>query len=352
MSKFNAIGIMSGTSLDGVDLAFCSFSENKPGAFEIVQGETSAYSVLWTNKLANASQLNAVEFEKLKVDYSLEIAHTVDRFRNKFGLPRPDILAFHGHTIFHRPDLGFTTQLGCGATLATSTGIPTVFDFRSGNVALGGQGAPLVPIGDAQLFPMFDACVNLGGFANISLKDDGKITAFDICPANIVLNEYALKCGQKFDDGGSIAKSGKVHENTLAALNKLNYYSEKPPKSLGREWYEECLQPLLRQSTLSDKEILATVCEHIAVQVAKVVPENEVNQVLLTGGGVFNTHLINRIKHHTQAAVIIPEDTIVEFKEALIFAYMGWLRMLGKTNCQSHYTGSSRDLCAGSIHLA
>lgn len=352
MSKFNAIGIMSGTSLDGVDLAYCSFAENKPGAFEIVQGETVKYSSLWADNLSNASHLSAVAYEKLNVDYSLLIAQMVDRFRNKFGLPRPDILAFHGHTIFHRPDLGFTTQLGCGATLATSTGIPTVFDFRSGNVALGGQGAPLVPIGDAQLFPVFEACLNLGGFANISLKNAGKITAFDVCPANIALNEYAQKSGLPFDDKGSLAKSGNVHENTLAALNKLKYYAEKPPKSLGREWYEECLQPLLRQSALSNQDILATVCEHIAIQIAEVIPDNKVKQVLATGGGVFNTHLVNRIKHHTQAKVVIPEDTIVEFKEALIFAYMGWLRILGETNCQSHYTGSSRDLCAGSIHLA
>lgn len=352
MSTFHAIGIMSGTSLDGIDLAFCSFSENKPGAFEIVRAQTIPYTQYWSDQLQRATQMNAAELVKLNTKYALHVAEMVDVFRVTHMLPRPNILAFHGHTLFHRPDLGFTFQLGSGSQLATATGIPTVSDFRSGNVTLGGQGAPLVPIGDAHLFSTFGACLNLGGFGNISLKNGEKIIAFDICPVNMALNEFAQKLGAPYDKNGEWAANGSVHQPTLDALNTLDFYHRPPPKSMGREWYEECLQPILHAAKLSHQDTLATYCEHIAVQVGLAIPDTDSMRLLVTGGGAHNQFLVDRIRQHTKAEVEIPDPVIVDFKEALIFAYMGWLRYLHKTNCLSNYTGSSRDLSAGSLHLA
>lgn len=352
MSNFSAIGIMSGTSLDGIDLAFCSFSENKPGAFEIVQAQTIPYSQYWIDQLQRSIHMSGIELVKLNTEYALHIAEAVDVFLLTHTLPRPNILAFHGHTLFHRPDMGFTYQLGSGSQLATATGIPTVSDFRSGNVTLGGQGAPLVPIGDADLFGAFRACLNLGGFGNISLKDGEKIVAFDICPVNMALNEFAQKLGAPYDKNGEWAASGNVHRSTLEALNTLDYYQKPPPKSMGREWYEECVMPILQSAQIPHQDTLATYCEHIAIQISRTIPDEGYTRMLVTGGGAHNLHLIKCIRQHTNAEVVVPDQTIVDFKEALIFAYMGWLRYLHKANCLSNYTGGSRDLSAGSLHLA
>lgn len=352
MSNFNAIGIMSGTSLDGIDIAYCSFDVNKPGAFEIIKAETFSYPSKWKSALQEAASCSGLKLAELTVSYSNYVAELVDRFRVANKLARPDILAFHGHTIFHQPENGFTFQLGSPAILATASGIATVGDFRSGNVNLGGQGAPLVPIGDANLFNNFDACLNLGGFGNISIINSAKIIAFDICPVNIALNGLAAKVGESYDDEGKLAAAGKVDQVTLDNLNSLPFYDQAPPKSLGREWYESVILPMLQNSEITTVDLLATYCEHIAIQISRAIPDQTVKRILVTGGGAHNSYLMERIKNRVEAEVVIPDYSLVDFKEALIFAYIGWLRFRHETNCLSGYTGSSRDLCSGSLHLA
>lgn len=348
---FSAIGIMSGTSLDGLDLAYCSFEINEPKNFSIVRAETLPYSGEWLELLKVAERTSGLQLAKLHSDYAGLVAEMVNDFIASNNLQTPDILAFHGHTLFHRPDLGFTFQLGSGAVLAAQTGIDTVSDFRSANVAIGGQGAPLVPIGDAYLFSEYDACLNLGGFGNISYSQQAKLMAFDICPVNMALNEWANKKGLPYDKNGDLAARGIVHAATLDALNNLSFYKKSPPKSLGREWYEECFRPVLKLASLSVENTLATICEHVAHQVAKALDGNNIETVLTTGGGAHNQFLIEKITAHSSAKIIVPDIEVTDFKEALTFAYLGLLRIQQHSNILSSYSGSKRDHCAGTLHL-
>jgi len=344
------VGIMSGTSLDGLDLAFCEFDALAPEKFKITAAETTGYPEVWQQNLRACETCSAAQLAEFHVSYSNYVAEQVLTFLSKHSLPQPDLLAFHGHTIFHQPNAGFTYQLGSGAALAAKSGIKTVSDFRTANVVLGGQGAPLVPIGDLHLFAKHTACLNLGGFANISLKtQNGGLIAFDICPANMALNELAKEYNLDYDAGGKLASSGNVNQELLSQLNQLDFYAQKPPKSLGREWYLFFASPILSSAEISTENKLATFCEHIAIQVAKSAEDSA--DMLITGGGAKNSFLVKRIRHHFNGSVNIPDETVVDFKEALIFAYLGLLRVLEKPNCQSQYTGSIRDHCAGSLHL-
>ena len=349
--QFTAIGIMSGTSLDGLDLAYCTFEINEPKNFSIVRAETLPYSIEWLELLKMAGRTSSLQLAKIHADYARMVADLVNKFIVKNKLPAPDILAFHGHTLFHRPDLGFTFQLGSGSVLAAQTGIDTVSDFRSGNVAIGGQGAPLVPIGDANLFGQYDACLNLGGFGNISYHRQKKLIAFDICPVNMALNEWASKKRLPYDKDGVLASKGKVHETTLDALNNLSFYKKIPPKSLGREWYEECFRPVLKIAALSVEDTLATICAHVGHQVANSFQDNSIKTILATGGGAHNRFLIKTIAANCSAKLIVPESEITDFKEALTFAFLGLLRVQQKPNCLSSYSGSEHDHCAGTLHL-
>jgi anhydro-N-acetylmuramic acid kinase len=242
---------------------------------------------------------------------------------------KPDFIASHGHTIFHRPDLKMTLQIGDGETLAKLCGIPVVSDFRTGDVALGGQGAPLVPIGDELLFGNYDACLNLGGFSNVSfLNDFGKRIAYDISPVNIVLNQLASLVGKAYDNNGSMAAAGIVIDEMLNELNSLNYYLASYPKSLGREWVESNVNPILNkfeQFPLNDR--IATFTVHTAQQIAKNLEGRK--NVLVTGGGAYNDFLISKIREISDTEVIIPDKNLIEFKEALVFAFLGALRIKG-----------------------
>lgn len=352
MSTFTAIGIMSGTSLDGLDLAYCIFDTDNPAAFEIVQAVTFAYPSDWKLQLSNAGSYSAFELVKLNTTYSIYCADRVREFLNTNGLSEPEILAFHGHTVFHQPEIGITFQLGSPAVLATQSGITTVGDFRTGNVSLGGQGAPLVPVGDVHLFGNYDARLNLGGFGNISFGSGDRLMAFDICPVNMALNEMAETAGKSYDDNGSMAASGQINDRLLQALNSLPFYQKEPPKSLGREWYEQNFRPVLSKLDCSPEDTLATLCEHIAIQISDSLTDRSVGRMIATGGGAHNTYLMDRIRHHCDIRVDVPEKNIIDFKEALVFAYLGWLRWKHEINCFSSYTGSKKDHCSGSIHLA
>jgi anhydro-N-acetylmuramic acid kinase len=342
-----AVGVMSGTSLDGIDIALCRFSECGNGwNFQIIDAETVSYPSSWIEKLNNAPGLNAEEFLILHNEYGRYTGELIKEFL--FMKESPKLVASHGHTIFHQPDKKFTFQLGNGASIAASTLITTVCDFRNLDVALSGQGAPLVPIGDQLLFPEFDYCLNIGGFANISYKLNGIRLAFDTCPANIILNELARQKGNPYDQDGRIGASGSIHESLLLKLNNLNYYHQKPPKSLGREWVDNQIIPMLSNSGISIEDQAATIYEHIAFQISEVI--NKTGTVLLTGGGAKNLFLIEKLKEKSSCQLILPDEKLIDFKEALIFAFLGLLAFTGHVNVLCSVTGSIQDHVGGVIY--
>lgn len=346
---FLAIGVMSGTSLDGLDLAAAEiWYKDGNWQFKLLQATNISYNEKWEQRLKQSPSMTGEELTRLHFKYGKFVAKQVRKFVDLNNL-HPDLIASHGHTVFHQPDEGFTLQIGSGEVIAKISGIRTIADFRTGDVALGGQGAPLVPVGDRLLFSEYDFCLNLGGFANISFKNNGNHIAFDICPVNIVLNPLSEKFGLKFDRDGELGRQGKVDHDLLVQLNSLAFYSGKHPKSLGREWVEKYVFPILQNSSASDIDKLHTFYEHIAIHVAACVSGK--GKMLVTGGGAFNTYLIERIKAHCSAEITLPEPELIEFKEALVFAFLGVLRWLGIDNCLASVTGASRNNSSGVIYL-
>ncbi len=338
---------MSGTSLDGLDIAAVEFQRHaEKWEFEIITAETVSYSPEWRKKLENAPALSGEKLIKLHAEYGTWIGERISEFIKTCSF-KPDLIASHGHTVFHQPEKNFTFQLGNGYSIAAATKTTTVADFRAGDVALGGQGAPLVPAGDRLLFQAYDYCLNLGGFANISFGEDGIRKAFDICPVNFIFNYFAEKKGLPFDKNGALGKTGKVIPVLLDKLNKISFYQQQPPKSLGREWMEKCFMPLLSSSGFADSDILRTVYEHVALQIAICLKGNR--SVLVTGGGANNKFLIELLQNKTEAVIVIPPEQIIDYKEALIFAFLGLLKILGKINCYASVTGATNDSSAGTI---
>lgn len=358
MKEYNVVGIMSGTSLDGMDIALCHFKENNENwDFKILKAKTYAYDDDWKERLSTAASLSGLELIKLHKEYGKYTGKLVNKFLTGI-IQKTDLIASHGHTVFHLPEQQLNFQLGDGAMIAATTGINTVNDFRTLDVALNGQGAPLVPVGDYFLFRKYDACINLGGFANVSFEnDDKKQIAYDICPTNIVLNELAQTQGLEFDEGGELGKKGEINHALLESLNNLSFYKQEPPKSLGKEWIDDVLMPLINKSSISVYDKMRTVYEHAAMQIAKSINgnikhEDELTKktVLFTGGGTHNDFLMGLIKKKSEASVVIPVKEIVDYKEALIFAFLGVLRLRRKVNCLSSVTGSKADNSGGTIH--
>jgi anhydro-N-acetylmuramic acid kinase len=351
MKKYRAIGLMSGTSLDGLDIAACEFVlANGKWSFKILFSHTYPYSSEWKEKLANLPRMDAQSFSYINVEYGHLLGRLTRAFLEKTSFI-PDFIASHGHTVFHQPGNGLTVQAGAGSAIAAETGIPVICDFRSLDVALGGQGAPLVPIGDRLLFSEFDACLNLGGFANISLEWIGNRIAFDICPVNIVLNKLSLTLGHDYDKDGNIARSGKSVPEILVLLNNLPFYDQKGPKSLGREWVELSFLPIFDKYAGPVNNLLHTVCEHIACQVNLALADDKSLKVLVTGGGVFNTFLMEKIRQSCNHEWITLSKEISDFKEALVFAFLGVLRLRNEINVLSSVTGCKRDHTGGAIYL-
>jgi len=342
-----AIGVMSGTSLDGVDLCYVKFTRDVQYSFEIVAASTIPYPVSWKEKLVAAFSKAPDELTKLNEEYGTYLGDLVVNFIQQNKIEAVDLIASHGHTIFHKPAENFTLQIGDGSRIANRTGITVVADFRTQDVHLGGQGAPLVPIGDRLLFWHYDYCLNLGGFANISYEQGSKRIAFDICPINIVLNHYTQQRGLPYDDGGQLAAKGSISKALLADLNGLDFYVKEPPKSLGFEWVAEIVIPLIDRHNLVFEDVLATFVEHVAYQIAQVIQANK--SVLVTGGGAYNTYFIERLIALSKAKIYIPEKEIIEYKEALIFALLGSLRLRDEVNVLKEVTGASRDHSAGRI---
>ena len=348
-SNYHIIGVMSGTSLDGIDLAEIFFEiVDRQWTFDITVAETVPYSSFWRGELRNAINYSREQLERLDFKFTEKLSEELSKFIRKHNIREIDAVCSHGHTVFHRPEKRITYQIGNLPRLSKMLQKTVVCDFRVQDVEMGGQGAPLVPIGDRLLFPEYDYCLNLGGFANVSFEKNGQRIAYDICPVNIVLNHYAEKLGKDFDEGGKLAEKGKLDSSCLEKLNALSFYSEKPPKSLGLEWVSEYVFPLLDSCGISDEDILRTFTEHIAIQLANQFSEN--TSVMITGGGVYNSFLIDRLKEHTSAKVVIPSAEIIEYKEALIFGLLGVLKLRGEINCLASVTGAERDHSSGRVY--
>jgi anhydro-N-acetylmuramic acid kinase len=337
------IGVMTGTSLDGVDLACVEFTD---GGYTLLSFTVRPFPAELKAKLADAHQLPPDDFFALENEFSEFIAKAVVDVKEELA-GRVDFLGVHGQTILHAPNEKLGYQMLNGGLIATMTNTITVCDFRRADLAQGGQGAPLVPIGDRDLFPEYLACLNLGGFANLSIRIHDQHLAFDVCPCNMLLNELAGKEGMEYDKNGQLAGSGHPILTLLSRLNALPFYAQAPPKSLGREWYADEIRPLFAQGNTAD--LLRTACEHISDQVASSLPDK--GKVLVTGGGAHNDFLMSRIREKTGCEVIIPDKNLVDGKEALIFAYLAKLRLEGKANVSSKLTGGASDLSAGGVYL-
>lgn len=350
---YKVIGLMSGTSLDGLDMAYCHFfRQSENWGFELIKCKSISYSLEWEKKLKNAIHNSPEKLLELTTDYGRYLGLQTKIFIEEHSL-NVDFIASHGHTVFHQPEKGFTLQIGAGQELAIEANTKVISDFRKKDISFGGQGAPLVPIGDKYLFGQYTACLNLGGIANVSFEIKGKRVAFDIGLANMLLNHLANKLGQAYDVSGNIAASGSVDSNLLEQLNELSYFNLTYPKSLGYEWFLSDVLPIINASNISTEDKLTTAVEHEAIQIGKVLSEEitEEGSVLITGGGAFNTYLIERIKFHTASKlkIIIPDAKAIDFKEAIIFAFMGVLHKRGEANCLSSVTGARMDVIGGEV---
>ena len=350
MKTYNVIGVMSGTSLDGLDLAYCTFRyEEGKWQYTLQHAETVPYDQKWLVRLTALPSQPVHLYAKTDAFYGKYIGLCVKQFLSRHSITDVDLIASHGHTIFHQPDAGFTAQIGSGASIYAETGIPTVCDFRSLDVALGGQGAPLVPIGDELLFGEYDACLNLGGFANISYRKQEQRLAFDVCACNMLLNKVAQQAGKLFDENGSMARVGQIHTQLLRELNALPFYTQSGAKSLGREWVEKEIWPLVSAYEIVLEDLLATFVEHIALQLAASIQEANVQILMVTGGGAYNTFLMERIEQHSGQKIAIADSSLIQYKEALIFAFLGILRITNKTNTLTSVTGATRASIGGAL---
>lgn len=366
------IGVMSGTSLDGLDMCLAEFRfADGKWSYRTILAEDESYPDELKNKLGNAQNMSASEYARLHSDYGLYLGERLKAFmqRNNIDASSVAAVASHGQTVFHQPQVRFTGQIGSGAGIAAVTGVDCICDFRTTDVALGGQGAPLVPIGDRNLFGDFDYCLNLGGFSNISsegeklLQDGSKAcvrVAYDISPVNYVLNHYTRQIGLDYDKDGEIARKGSVCQPLLESLNNLPFYSQEGPKSLGREWVEDEVLPLIdnfriNDNSLSMEDKLATFCEHAAIQISRNITGRgeRKSRVLVTGGGALNKYLIERMQAVApMCEYVVPDMITVKFKEALIFAFLGALYLADRPNCMSSVTGAEYDCIGGALYKA
>lgn len=346
--KYRVIGIMSGTSLDGID--FCEaefFDDNGTWIYKIYKTLTQVYDEWWINQLQNAHRLSLEEIKSLDEKYCKLLSQYILNFIE--DVDKIDMICSHGHTVWHQPEKGMTYQIGNLEILSQLIKKTVVCDFRTADVALGGQGAPLVPIGDELLFSDYHYCINIGGFVNISFENKEKRQAYDICPANKILNIYAQKCGFAYDDKGKIAAQGQCHQELLAELNALKFYTQKPPKSLGVEWLEKEMLPLIEAYEISNQDILNTLTHHIAYQISKSLLVKNA-KTLMTGGGVYHNYLIDCLKKYSPDAKIhIPNPEIIDYKEALIFGLLGVLKWRGNINILQSVTGAKHNHSSGKV---
>lgn len=356
MKIYKVIGLMSGTSLDGLDLAYCHIWQTNTGwDYKIKQTKSVAYNLEMKLALKKAIHLSALDLLLLNNTYGTWLGKQVKQFIEEFQL-EIDFISSHGHTVHHQPKKGLTYQIGSGQHIANASGYKVVCDFRINDVALGGQGAPLVPIGDQLFFSTYDFCLNLGGISNISFQKDNKRIAYDIGLANMVLNYSTQKINIPFDKGGKLAKKGKINKELWNKLNSLEYYKLPFPKSTGYEWFSKKVIPIIEATNDNVENLLHTcihhICQQIAIQVLPIFPHKK-SSMLVTGGGALNNFLIEtlQLKLGNQVKLVPTNKTLIEFKEALIFALMGVLRVENKVNALSSVTGAKRDTSGGVIFL-
>lgn len=342
--KYHAIGLMSGTSCDGLDICYATFYFNNQWSYKIHQAKSLAYKKEWSQKLKTAHLKSKEEVSQLDIDFAQLSAKLVNEFIKEHQLNKAQInfIASHGHTIFHKPEEGYTLQIGNGKIMKEQTGIKTIYDFRSQDVSLGGQGAPLVPVGDKLLFSEYDYCLNIGGIANVSFEENGIRKAQDICFVNMILNRLANQLGFDYDDKGNIAKSGSVNQELLTQLLNLNFDN----KSLAIEQYESIIKPIIDNNTDSIKNKITTVTEYAAIKIAEKLKKGK---TLVTGGGAYNSYLVKRIKTLSNSQIIIPNKQTIEFKEALIFGFLGVLKVENIPNCLASVTGAKHDNIGGVV---
>jgi anhydro-N-acetylmuramic acid kinase len=344
-----AIGLMSGTSLDGIDLVYVKFLKNEYSFFEIIHAETVSYTAEWKLLLQQAIHFSSDALLDLDVVYGKHLGSVLADFISNYKITEIDFIASHGHTVLHQPEEGITLQIGSGVEIAKITQQKVVSDFRTQDVKLGGQGAPLVPIGDELLFSKYDFCLNLGGFSNVSFKKESKRIAFDICPVNIVLNHYANKIGLEYDVDGSIASEGELNRSLLEKLNTLAFYNKEAPKSLGLEWVQQEIFPLIDAIEEDVASVLRTFVAHIAIQISKIIKDSD--SVLITGGGVFNSFLMQEIENYSNIKIVQASGTLINYKEALIFALLGVLKIDNQINCLKSVTGAHKNHSSGVVCL-
>jgi anhydro-N-acetylmuramic acid kinase len=351
-SKYKVIGLMSGTSMDGLDIACCVFQKLKSGwRYSIERASTIRYSATWFARLSEAHKLGGEDLMALDAAYGSYLGKVCLAFIEKHGL-RVDFIASHGHTVFHQPAKGFTTQVGNGHSLHATSGHPVVCDFRMQDVALGGEGAPLVPAGDKFLFHEYDVCVNLGGIANLSLDVKGKRYAFDICFCNMGLNYLAAEVSKNFDKNGAMAASGTVHAGLLKSLRSIYTKLRSSRPSLGREMFEGQIVQLLSDKRIPLEDRLCTFTESAAIEICDAITSRRQEaRVLCTGGGAFNSFLISRMLEYGGDAMtfIIPDEEVIKFKEAMVFGFLGVLRCRHEINCLKTVTNAVRDTSSGTM---
>lgn len=354
---YRAIGVMSGSSLDGLDIAMVEFEEQGgKWNYDIKHSTCYIYDEEIKQRLRGATALNALEYELLHVDYGHFIGNKLNEFIEKHQLHyQVSLIASHGHTGFHLPSKKMTSQLGHGAVIAALTNLPVVTDLRALDVSLGGEGAPIVPIGEKLLMPDHQFFLNLGGIANISANETKAFIAFDICPANRVLNMLANETGNEYDNEGTMAASGNINRSLLGRLNGLDYYRQPYPKSLANQFGTDTVYPIIKEYKLSPSDSLRTYTEHIAEQIRNAFSLMKINhggKMLVTGGGAFNKFLIQRINeslHPLQVETEVPDEKVVSYKEAMIMAFIGILRWRQEVNVLSSVTGSKRDSIGGAL---
>ena len=348
MKNYFVIGIMSGTSIDGVDIVYVNFSYDESWTFKIIDSKTYDYDNQWQSILKNLSNSNIDSIKQIDKNYTKVLSNFILEFINEFSIQKIDFISSHGHTALHDPLNSMTYQIGNLPELSSYTKHKVIYDFRTQDVEFGGQGAPLVPVGEKFLFPEYNTLINLGGFANITKRTNDSLVAYDICPVNIVLNRLCNLVNLKFDNKGKLASSGKLKNNLFNDLQSLKYYNLNPPKSLGVEWVNKFVLPLLDKfSDIAVKDLLHTFSNHIAKQISANIESN--TNVLITGGGAYNDYLIQRIRDQSNCKIHIPDPRIIEYKEAVIFAFLGVLRNLNINNCYSSVTGAKKDHCSGKI---
>jgi anhydro-N-acetylmuramic acid kinase len=351
ISSYHVLGLMSGTSCDGLDMVLVRIDRNgERWQYGLIDAQTLPYDQEQQSFLRNIKQLNAQELLSAHYEWGNYFGQCAQKFLTNHASIKVDFIASHGHTVYHQPQKGWTFQMGAGSALAVAAQLPVVSDFRTTDVANGGQGAPLVPIGDRLFFSNYDFCLNLGGFANISYELNNERFAFDICPLNLPMNLLSNRLGGTFDKDGEWARQGVVNEDLLQALNTLEYYQIPPPKSLGSEWYEEHYIACLKRYSIPVIDMLSTVVEHAAFQVAQCTVGWS-GRVLVTGGGAWNQFLLSRMRAHApNMEWVVPNEDLVNFKEALIFALLGALRWEQEPNALASVTGANKDSIGGAIY--